>query len=99
MSASSTSGGGSPERALPQLRRAERDATRLVDAFLVGRVGKRLERFDVLLRSGCADELRAEALRRSGDEQDRHALDGDADCPPLAPVDDRHDLRQLFEPA
>ena len=61
MSASSTSGGGSPRNGASRSSdRAERDPERAVDAFLVGRVRQRLERGDVLRRAGRADKLGAE---------------------------------------
>ena len=85
------------EGLLAQLGRAEGDAERAVDAFLVGRIGQRLERLDVLARAGRAQELRPEPPRLGDDELDRDALDRDARRPPLASLDDRDDLRKLLE--
>ena len=83
---------------LAQLGRHEREAERGEDALFVGRVGKRLDRRDPLGRAGRADELGAEAARLGDDQLDRHALDGHAQRPALAALDDGHDLRQRLEP-
>ena len=83
---------------LAQLGRDERQAERGEDALLVGRVGQRLVGGDPLRRAGRADELGAQARRLGDDQLDRHALDRHAQRAPVAALDDRHDLRQGFEP-
>ena len=86
------------ERRLAQLGRAPRHAERGVDGRLVGRVRQRLERRDVGGRARRAHAARCRTRSgRGGDELDRHALDGHAERPPLAPLDHRDDLRQRRE--
>ena len=85
------------ERLLAQLRRTPRETERAVDRLLVGCVWERLERLDVRARAGRAHERGPVALRRGGDELDRHALDGHPQRPPLALLDDSDDLGQRGE--
>jgi hypothetical protein len=87
----------SPELALPELGRHERDPERAVDALLVRRLRERLERGDVLLRPCRPDELGAESLGLRDHQLDRNALDGHAQRPQGRPFDDRDDLREFLE--
>jgi hypothetical protein len=85
------------KRRLAQLGRAPRDPERPIQGVLVGRVGQRLERGDVVRRSGRPHERRPEALGLGDAQLDGHALDSDAERAPLALLDDRDDLWQLRE--
>ena len=82
------------ERCLAELGRAPGDAELGVHAFLVRRLGQRLERVDVCGSAGPPHELRAEACGVRKGEGHWHALDGHPDCRAVGPFDHRHDLWQ-----
>lgn len=84
-------------RLLAELGRAPGDAEARVDLLFAPPGGERLERLDVGLRAGGADELGAEAPARGDDELDGDALHGDADGATLAALDHGHDLGKSLE--
>ena len=98
MSSSSTSAGGSPRNGASRSSGGHHGMpSARVDRLLVGRVGQRLERRDVLGRARRAEQRGPEALRLGDDELDRHALDRHPDRAPLVPLDHGDDLRQRRE--
>ena len=86
------------ERLLAQLGRTPRKFERAVDAPLVGRLRKRLERRHIRLRARGTHERRPESLRFGNHKLDRHAVDRYAHRAPLLPFEHSHDLRQVGEP-
>src|SRR5262249_34550885 len=85
-------------RLLPQLRRTPGNTEREVHAPFVPRVGQRFERIDVRSRARRAEELGSELRRRRGEDLDRHAFDGHAECAARVALDHGDDRRQPLEP-
>ena len=87
MSATSTSGGGSSRNGCSRSSGGHHGTpSAAYTRLLVGRVGQRLERRDVLGRARGPQQRGAEPLRLGDDELDRHALDRHAQRPALLPA-------------
>src|SRR5207302_9047079 len=86
------------ERQLAELGREPGKAEPAVDSLLGRRLRQRLERGDVCVRAGRANELRAEAVGPSGDELDWYPLDRDAERAALVALEHRDDRWMRDEP-